>query len=505
MSTFNKAASEGNTTLNHEGAVSYALPVKLELYSVVATTMMSGDKFYESKGDTLTRICDLVREVARTDPQFVAKLAIYARTDMHLRSVPLVLLVELDKFLAGQPRTFLARATARAIQRPDEMTELLAYFAVSHKHKGTKQLFKLSKALKKGLAMAFPKFDEHQLQKYNRATTIKLRDVLFISHPKPRDANQDAMWKRLINNDLATPETWETKLSEGADKKLSWEEIIDARNMGHMAIVRNLRNILEAEVSPAHIKLVINRLTKKALVLKSHLFPFRFYAAARELESVTSMYTSQVLQALNVAMQHAASNIKGFSATDRIHISVDTSGSMSSALSDRSKMKLQDVGLVMAMLLQEVSPAVEVSIFGDTLKHVNLTKGNILGNTDKLAKYSDMVGSSTNGYLVPRDLLTRKVVVDRLVVFTDCQLYDANYWGSSQVNSFKMLWLKYRKEINPNAKLYIFDLAGYGTTPISVNTDGVHLISGWSEKVFDVIEAYENGSSAVKMIEEVVI
>lgn len=508
MSTFNEKARGAQTTLNHEGEVAYTLSPKLELYSAVVTTMMSGDKFYEKKDDTLNRIRGLVATIAKTDPVFVAKLAVYAREQMHLRSVPLVLLVELDKVLTHVDKTMVKQAMIRAIRRPDELTEFMAYFAVAHKKNGTKKFAGVSHAIRRGLAGAFTKFDEYQLQKYNRPNAIKLRDILFLAHPKPTDEAQAAVWKRLIADELATPETWEVKLSEGGDKTQSWEELIDGRKMGYMATLRNLRNILEANVSPEHIQKVIALLTNKEAVLRSKLFPFRFYAAAKELESVDSMFAPLILSALDAAMQHAAQNIKGFAPTDRIHVSVDTSGSMSSALSDRSKIRLQDVGLIMGMLLQEVSPLVEVSIFGTTHKRVNLTKGNILGNTHKLAQYSDMVGSSTNGYLVPRDLLDRKAVVDRVVIFTDCQLYrdSLSYgWGGSRPESFEKLWKQYRKEIAPNAKLYIFDLAGYGNTPVSVNSDGVHLISGWSEKVFDIIEAYENGSSAVKAIEEIVL
>ncbi len=516
--SFNEKARGVHTTSNHEGETAYTMSPKLELYSAVVTTMMSGDKFYESKDETLNRIRSLVRDVARTDPAFVAKLAVYAREQMHLRTVPLVLLVELDKCIRDIPKPYVQKGIERAIQRPDEMTELLAYFAITHKHNGTKKVSGLSHALRRGLATVFTKFDEYQLQKYNRPNAFKLRDVLFLAHPKPRDEAQADLWKRLVADQLATPETWETELSKAGQgvqldaektliKREAWEKMIDGRKMGYMATLRNLRNILEANVSPEHIQKVIVLLTNKEAVLKSKLFPFRFYSAARELESIDSLYAPLILAALDTAMQHSAANIRGFGTNDRIHISVDTSGSMSAALSKMSTMKLQDVGLIMAMLLQEVSTLVEVSIFGTTLKRVNLTKGNILGNTDKLAKYSDMVGSSTNGYLIPRDLLDRKAVVDRVVVFTDCQLYrdHGGFWGAPRPESFDTLWKRYRKEVAPNAKLYIFDLAGYGNTPVSVNSDGVYLISGWSEKVFEIIEAYENGSSAVKKIEEIVL
>ena len=77
----------------------------------------------------------------------------------------------------------------------------------------------LSAQVKKGLAAAFTKFDEYALAKYDRAGAVRLRDVLFLSHAKPRDAEQAALWKRLIEGELATPDTWEVALSLPARDK----------------------------------------------------------------------------------------------------------------------------------------------------------------------------------------------------------------------------------------------------------------------------------------------
>lgn len=83
--------------------------------------------------------------------------------------------------------------------------------------------------------------------------------------------------------------------------------------------------------------------------------------------------------------------------------------------------------------------------------------------------------------------------------------YSAYGWGMGRAVSFKEAWKTYRKEVAPNAKLYLFDLAGYGNTPLSIQEEGVYLISGWSEKVFQMIEAVENGSTAVEEIEKIVV
>ena len=88
--------------------------------------------------------------------------------------------------------------------------------------------------------------------------------------------------------------------------------------------------------------------------------------------------------------------------------------------------------------------------------------------------------------------------MDKVMLFTDCQL-----WNSNNSNeTIASLWKQYKK-IAPGAKLYLFDLAGYGNSPLNVERDDVYLIAGWSDKVFNVLKAIEDGSDAVQIIESI--
>ena len=107
-------------TINHEDAIAWRMTPEWELYTTVVTTMGAEDKFYESADNRVRRIADLVR---KTSPEFVASLAVYTREQMHLRSVPLLLLVELARCHHGD--SLVSRAVARTVQRVDEITELL--------------------------------------------------------------------------------------------------------------------------------------------------------------------------------------------------------------------------------------------------------------------------------------------------------------------------------------------------------------------------------------------
>jgi len=189
-------------------------------------------------------------------------------------------------------------------------------------------------------------------------------------------------------------------------------------------------------------------------------------------------------------------------------IACDMSGSMECQISEKSKIQNFEIGLVLGMLLQNKCKSVITGIFGTDWKIVQLPRVNILANTHKLANMINEVGSSTNGYKAIRWLIENKKVADKVFIFTDCQLWDSNFvsmFSYSEVHStLKDEWDKY-KTIAPNAKLYIFDLAGYGNTPIDVKRKDVFMIAGWSEKIFEVLDSLEKGESNLSEIEKIEI
>src|SRR4030042_4520476 len=141
---------------------------------------------------------------------------------------------------------------------------------------------------------------------------ITLKDAIFLTHPKPQTADQDKLFKDIINGTLETPFTWETELSAKGNKKETWEPLIDSKRVGYMALLRNLRNILQAGVSNAHIEKVCEYLSNKEAVENSKQLPFRFLSAYRELKKVGSPVSPYVLESLEKAIQHSAVNIKGY-------------------------------------------------------------------------------------------------------------------------------------------------------------------------------------------------
>ena len=501
---FNIFKRKNNVVTNYEGEKAYRLTPELELYSAVVTAGLS-DTFYEKDGTRLGRVQELLK---KNDAEFVAKLAVYARTKMYMRSIPLVLAVELAKENSGN--AIVGKAVNGVVQRADEITELLAYYQLANKRNGTKKLNKLSKQVQKGLAEAFNRFDEYQFSKYNRETEVSLRDALFLVHPKAKNEEQQALFNKIAAKDLSVAYTWETELSALGQQKFAgekekaaafrtkWEELIGSGKLGYMALLRNLRNIIEAEVSWNSMSKVCAFIANADAVAKSKQLPFRYLAAYREVKQLKSDYVSMVLNALEDAVVASVKNISGFDEQTRVLIACDVSGSMQKPVSAKSKVMLYDIGLMLGMLLQSKCKRVVSGMFGNTWKIINLPNRGILSNVDEYYKREGEVGYATNGYLVINDLINRGVVMDKVMLFTDAQL-----WNSTKDGQYlAQLWKSY-KAIAPNAKLYLFDLAGYGNTPISVQRDDVTLIAGWSDKVFDVLHAAENGENAISMIRKI--
>lgn len=304
---------------------------KLEqLRRSVLSCLLWEDEFYESGIEIGARIRQLA---ALVDPAEVASLAIEAR-DSGLRHAPLLLLLDLIA-RPGAARAAGVRVSdviARVLRRADEPGELLSLY-----WKGGKR--PLSRQLKVGLGEALRKFDAYQLAKYDRGA-IRPRDVLFLTHPRPRDAAQAELWQKLADKQLPAPDTWEVALSSGADKRATWERLLAEGKLGYLALLRNLRNMAEVGVSRAAIIEAITARKGARGVL-----PFQYIAALRNAPPGYE-------PALDVALTAALAELPKLSGLTVLV--VDISGSMGSRLSSRGTLSRLDAVLGLAIILREV-------------------------------------------------------------------------------------------------------------------------------------------------------
>ncbi len=442
----NRKAPSVPAPRTHEGAVAVRIRPIQELRRTVMTCLLWEDTFYESGVSIVDRIKALV---ATTDHEAVAALAIEARESMKLRHVPLLLARELVR--GGYN---VASLLERIIQRPDELAEFLALY--SDGRTGPKTLNKLANSAQRGLAAAFRKFNAYSLAKYNRDNAIKLRDVLFLTHAKPKDEEQAATWKQLIDGTLPAPDTWEVALSGGVDKHEAWTRLLTENKLGALALLRNLRNMQEAKVDPSVIR--------GALVAckPDRVLPFRFISAAKYAPAYEPELEALMFKCLADRPKLVGKTV----------LLVDASGSMfGTKVSAKSELDRFDAAAALAVLARELCETVEVVVFSTNPRLVPARRGFAL--RDILYQAAERGGTNTetakraadqNGY-------------DRLVILTDEQ--------SHQSLSHPL----------PGTKGYVINVAphkngiGYGQWTN---------ISGWSESILDFIQISEAETSSAQ-------
>ena len=391
----------------HEGgkAVAGIKPIE-QLKRSILSCFLFEKEFYEDG----VAIADRIRAAAeKCKPEEVALLAVTARSVHNLRHAPLLLLEVLTRIGAGKPG-LVSGAIENTIQRADELAEFLAIYSGGKRKP-------LAGQVKKGLAAAFRKFDEYALAKYDRAGKYRLRDVLFLAHAKPKDDAQKALWERLINNQLATPDTWEVALSGGADKKEAFERLLKDGTLGYLALLRNLRNMEQAGVDRELIKTAL--LARKGA---KRVLPFRYVAAARAAPQLEPA----IDQALCAALQELP-KLKG-----KTVVMVDVSRSMESKLFAKSDMTRMDAAAALASIVN--AEDIQVCTFSDGLVLVPPRRG--MAGVDAVVE--SQPHNSTRLFDAVAEI-NRSIPHDRIIVITDEQAHGNVRFGHFIVGSLNSL------------------------------------------------------------------
>jgi hypothetical protein len=389
--------------VTHEGGRAVRIDNLQQLRRSVMGCLLWEDTFYESGQEIATRIKDLIALlVSEGKAKEVAKLAFDARHRMNLRHAPLLML----SILAEQAKNFaLSGFVYDTIARADELMEIVAIYWKVYGRKG------IPKQLKKGIGLAFAKFNEYQLAKYDRQRDIRLIDIMRLTHPKPENEERSLLYNKIKTGSMDIPDTWEVSLSanDGVDKKTKWTRLLQANKLGGLALIRNLRNMAEAHVDP---EFIINALNNMQV---DRISPYRFIAAARE--------APRFEQALEDAFFRSIATAGEFKLQGKTFLLVDGSGSMFSKMSGKSDMKRVDAAISLAVLLSGLCDHLIAGVFGDKYHEIPLRKGFSLGDAIRRK-----VDSNSGTYLMEsmnqaeaKGLLTKD---QRLIVITDGQTHD---------------------------------------------------------------------------------
>ncbi len=463
----------------HGGAKASIVSSEEQLRRSVMACMLWEDSFYETGETIAARIAGLIKQV---EPSKVAQIAIEARTSQKLRHVPLLIAREMARL--PNHKGLVGKLLPEIIQRADELSEFLAIYWKDGK-------CPISAQVKKGLAAAFGNFNEYQLAKYNRDGAVKLRDAMFLCHPKPADVgatsikhrtykdghaksllrHTDSLYHKLAEGTLQTPDTWEVELSGGADKFETFTRLMEQDKLGALAFLRNLRNMEQSGVSKA---LVLDYAKRVNL---DRVLPFRFIAAWRAVPSWQNMIEEMMLRCLEKTPKLPGKTV----------LIIDTSGSMhGKKVSAKSDLNRLDAAGALAILIKEVAEnPVIYATAGNDATRVHKTMQVPARRGFELSKiFSDMELEPKIGHggifltQVMDYVAGEQGTADRVIVVTDEQ--DTSLGASAKCDP---------------SKANAFGDSNY-LVNVSCDQNGIGYnkfthISGWSEAIIDYIRASE--------------
>jgi len=309
---------------------------------------------------------------------------------------------------------------------------------------------------------------------------ISLVDLVNIVHPVPTDRNKLAL-ELLVKGDLKNTETWEAKLSQAGQvaeneedltqlKADAWTDLITSRKIGYFALLRNLRNILNQ--APNAVPAACELLVDERMISKSRVLPFRFATAYEEISKMgSSKGVRDVLVAINQALEVSMCNVPKFDGDTLVVM--DVSGSMSGRPSE--------IASLFGAILAKANNA-------DVLTFANRSDYKSYNPMDSVMTIRNSFRYSGGGTNFKSIFTTANKKYDRVVILSDMQGW-VGYTSPS--TEFK----QYKKTYDANPYVYSWDLAGLGTMQFPENN--VFALTGFSDKVFDVMKMMEMDKKAL--------
>jgi hypothetical protein len=477
-------------TATYEGGAGYSKDARTELFTLAVANFVSEDTFYESGKSRDDRFVRLVRQAAITDPSWTFDFIKWLRTEANMRTSAVIAAVEFAAASDVQGRQVIASTLTRA----DEPAEALAYVLATYGRP-------IPGRIKRGIAdAAIRLYNERSALKWDSAGAgLRMGDVIDMTHPKPRDVKQAALFRYLLDrrhnrpdprmdgldgiagyhawlrspglDNMATLTTWEAASAQLKTDAAFWEKMIP--KMGYMALLRNLRNFEQAGINDEAIATVNAKLVDPEEVAASRQFPYRFWSAYKHSGSLT------FAAALEKAFDLSVRNIPRFDG--RTLVLVDTSASMNDPLSAKSKLMRHEAAAVFGAAVAKASKGATIGIYASGLAIVE-PKLSALRTAEKITSSVGVVGHGTETWPAAHQAWKTEGPYDRILIFTDGQSHSDPHGGAAVFPG-------------GNPHVYVWDLAGYKPSTIEVGARR-HLLGGLNDQSFKLVSMLESTGRA---------
>jgi hypothetical protein len=410
------------------------------------------------------------------NPEAVLQEAVRLRQVEHIRTTPQVILVRAAHHPQVRGTSLIRQYAPGIIQRADEPAVGMAY-------QMTRYGKPIPNALKRAWKAALERYNDYSLAKYRmESRQVKTVDVVNLVHPRSESVDKLAKGTLHLEN-----ETWEAIISAKGSTREAWSEALGV--MGHMALLRNLRNLLEHDVPPQSFQeqLLTGAVDGKQL-------PFRYYSAFRAVEKLAPPSLQDVIEQCMVT---ALGNLPRFQG--RVMSLCDNSGSAQGATtSSMGTMQISTIANLTAVLTAHQADEGYVGVFGDRLETLAIRqRGSIFDQLEKVEHLGRGIGGSTeNGiWLFWDQAIRQRQHWDMVFVYSDMQaghgglygtdgkLYKDFIWQGANYIHVPKLIQHYRAAVNPDVRVFLVQVAGYQDTIIPEFYDKTYILGGWSDGV----------------------
>lgn len=478
---FNSTVSTKPDAVSYEGGQSYQKSATEDWMNFLFSSHLE-DRFYEDGLTQTNRFINLTdRMLEDYGAEFVAKAALFARNELGMRSASQLTAALLNSEKFADKRAFFRNYPRRA-DDPAEIFAAIDFMGDKRSH-----------AMIRGFGDYISSLSPYALGKYKlNNREYNMFDIINITH-----AHSDAIDAYKAGT-LESPDTWEVAISGAEDehsRNEEWIRLVEEHKLGYLALIRNLRNILNSGVTNAWIEdYLYPQLKDETAIRKSMVFPYQIYSAYKNME----YHNSLVVLGLEKAFQIAIKNMPELEG-DTV-ILLDISGSMTSPISYRSNITIREAGAVYAACIALASENSDIIRFGTHAAKYDFKKNDNIFDQIAEMDCEGRLGCGTE--IEPAyELIDRKY--DRIILISDMQIMDngRSYWSWYKSKSGNTCYQEYCKRYG-RTPIYSFDLGNYRTQTDNPNNPDVYLCTSLSEKTLKFISLLESGENLVDYINE---
>jgi 60 kDa SS-A/Ro ribonucleoprotein len=491
---------------NEAGGMAYQRSPEAALALYAATGCLNGT-FYSDATMQLKQVLGLCEAVS---PEYIARTALYARKTAYMKDMPALLLA----YLAVRDGELLSKVFDRVIDNGRMLrnfVQIVRSGVVGRKSLGTRPKRLVQRWLEQASIDAV----------MSAAIGVKpsLADVIRMVHPKPKDAEREALYAWLIGKPYqqgALPtkvrelETFKKEqgnvvpdlpfqyLTSLPLNTQHWKDIASRASwhVTRMNINTFARHGVFEDADAA--RRTAERLRDAQAIQRARVFPYQLMTAFR---ASSAAIPSAIVEALQDAMEVATRNVP--QVKGRVVVAVDVSGSMQSPVTGfrrgaTSIVRCIDVAALIAACLKRVNVDARVIPFAESVRECRLNPRDSV-----MTQAQQLIGLMGGGTKVsaPLALLNQeRSEVDLLVLVSDNQSWvdTRAHGGTETMRQWEELKLR-----NPHARMVCIDLQPYMTSQIVESTDILH-VGGFSDAVFDLLASVASeGTGATRWVERI--